>query len=107
MAPKRHEPYVGHRPRRGRREEVQDTSVPTPEVEQPEFQEEVGDTPQTNEGPYHSHQEQKDAERRPRPEGCSIHPPIAPSSEEVPLVPTSSTKVPLNQPLAMPTKKIF
>ena len=107
MAPKRHEPYVGPEPRRGRREEVQDTSVPIPEEEQTEFQEEVGDTPQTSEGTVPQSSRTKRRRRKAKARRLLDTPPTAPFSEEVPSGPTPCTVVPLNQPLVMPTAKMF
>ena len=96
MAPKRHEPYVGPGPRRGRREETQDTPVPTPEVEQLEFKEEVRDTPQTSEGSVPQPSRTKRRRRKAKARRFLDTPPTTPFSEEVPLVPTTSTEVPLN-----------
>ena len=107
MAPKRREPYVGPGPRRGRREEVQDTSVPTPEEEQPEFQEEIGDTPQTSKGTEPQPSRTKRRRKKAKARRLLDTPPAAPFSEEVPSGPTPCTAISLNQPLAMPSAEMF
>ena len=107
MAPKRREPYVGPGPRRGRREEVHVTSVPTPEEEQPEFQEEVGDTPQTSKGTVLQPSRTKRRRRKAKAWRLLDTPPTAPFSEEVPSGATPWTAASLNQPLAMPTAEMF
>ena len=107
MTPKSREPYVRPELRRGRREIVQDTLVPTPEVEQPEFQEEVGDTPQTCEGTVPQPSRTKRRRRKVKARRLLDTPPIAPFFEEVPLGPTPYTAVPLNLPLNMHTAEMF
>ena len=107
MASKRREPYVGPKPRKGRREEVQDTLIPTPEEEQPEFQEEVGDTPQTSEGTVPQPSRTKRRQRKAKARRLLDTPPTAPFSDEVPSGPTPCTAVLLNQLLAMSTIEMF
>ena len=94
-------------PDQERGEEVQDTLVPTPEVEKPEFQEKVGDTPQTSEGIVPQPSRTKRRRRKAKARRLLDTPPIAPFSEEVPSVPTTCTTIPLNQPLVMPTTEMF
>ena len=100
MAPKRREPYVGPGLKRERREEVQDTSVPTPKEEQPEFQEEIGDTPQSREGIEPQPSRTKRRRRKAKARRLLDTPPTSPFSEEVPSGPTPCTAVLLKQPLA-------
>lgn len=80
---------VGPGLRRGRTKVAQGTSVPTPEVEQPEPQEEVRDMPQASERTVLRAPRTRKRRRGARAQDLPDIDPIASFSKEVPSVPTT------------------